>query len=61
MPQGRDQILFSPGRNIDGNLPRKNNNDMYIPTKSLYNPEGVGVRASNQPFLGRPNFETNLI
>ena len=27
MPQGRDQILFSPGRNIDGNLHRENNYD----------------------------------
>ena len=27
MPQGRDQISFSPGRNIDGNLPRGNNYD----------------------------------
>ena len=32
MPQGRDQILFSPGRNIDGNLPRENNYD-NIPGK----------------------------
>ena len=26
-PQGRDQILHSPGKNIDGNLLRENNYD----------------------------------
>ena len=27
MPQGGEQILLSPGRNIDGNVPRENNYD----------------------------------